>query len=1381
MAFIKTHSNYVLKKRHQEVSDGTIWERDITTIGGVNQFAPGQIPIYKSSNFIITVRNDGKVANQYNKTKWKENESGDTWTLEVISGMTSEFEDQNDVKIVLKQDYYDFRDFAYYGSLTEMFRASINDVLSRFPGELYAAYDLSGETKIPLTAYYTSFVTDDSEKVEEKIPLGKESDTYVSNPFFVNIHSIKKPIDGKILKFFAEDGFKNYQIIEGDAESGTQITNWITRNFIKVVKKEEELDKLFGSDAFYYDWLKPQILSKYFNSEKTNEIWWMENNNNDITEKSKYKDTTYSTPNDVGSKGYDLLVDSFQSSSGEIRTKFIEYDNGYWVEKNGVKCEPSAGTVYSSERSARNKRDQLASGDTANTYTVGHGAMCGDISCYVTTPCKGYQAASVTANSLVIGAWIGDDDEIIYLTSQSNIDKHIRPLDKFIVEFYNECDNFEKIILDRKTTPKYKAIFSVIKDNERGYYREMEEFVFPTSYGGYNIDATTFGFTDYTTRLAEIGAYYDELFTDNLYRSMTHEAIKNFDWTYTREFYFGDEEEYKHGGEKIQKALRIFAREFDEILAYINNIKNINRVTYDERNNVPDYFLIDEVENKGWDVCLVYPYDLEEYVKNEDGTKRYLPTGYTEQQQLDNKDGDDFFVRQFSQNTKKEINPYSKKWIDDYPEGYFISCCGEDQPCQYEGTIYRFKNASGMGSTYYDDCIEFKGESKIKNRIKSYSDERAYTYIDANNEFMRRMAINSVYIWRHKGTIEGIEMLLGMFGFKSKRWVDRLTNNCINSAVTADYEIEEYTSFTNRIEERWDAVHQMYRIDWINSTKAIVYDYRSTSNYTKYGAQQASYVSYQGLPVSYRYEEISGGTPPYIKVSPLLPNAGQESTSNKDEAFKKAETNEPVLRRYLYPNFNKEEQLDGNPYFQMMGGWLSKTVQASDANVYNFQYDVDDNIAYTCYVPEGEDSEDGIIDNHPIYKETVRNIKRVDTLGDLITIPIETLTDGTIYYVSNIDEKVAIINNQVYKIKYEYNPDSPDTPYRYVSLIKSDNYIKIGDDRFFDKTIHVYNKDGNDTTYNLEDKEYGYEVKAYIQDDDSFICYADEDKYYTIDSFIVFDAKVTSAATNYFIIDNTYYSDRISTNGDGNGWRILYPTDPEYIRINTIKNYYEGNNPHNGNMVYDSGHEYFTYYTRLFKHAIDNDLFDERCYESFYKDMDDEIVNTGFNKIWCGRDTLIHENEMITQYFPYISGLTESKIHYFGTYYERDENAKMSGVTSAETVNFYGENQNKVDELTKLYKNLDDKIKVKKYILKDDKMIGGSPYSSQTGTIDEITNQILNNKRLTIKFYLHEPWYTNRGQCELKYLDDIVMNYLTQMIPSTAIVEIKYITKTVSP
>lgn len=55
MGYIKSHSNYVLKSRHQLTNDGTILERDITTIGGLNQFSKGQVPIYKSSNFIITV------------------------------------------------------------------------------------------------------------------------------------------------------------------------------------------------------------------------------------------------------------------------------------------------------------------------------------------------------------------------------------------------------------------------------------------------------------------------------------------------------------------------------------------------------------------------------------------------------------------------------------------------------------------------------------------------------------------------------------------------------------------------------------------------------------------------------------------------------------------------------------------------------------------------------------------------------------------------------------------------------------------------------------------------------------------------------------------------------------------------------------------------------------------------------------------------------------------------------------------------------------------------------------------------------------------------------------------------------------------------------
>jgi hypothetical protein len=168
--------------------------------------------------------------------------------------------------------------------------------------------------------------------------------------------------------------------------------------------------------------------------------------------------------------------------------------------------------------------------------------------------------------------------------------------------------------------------------------------------------------------------------------------------------------------------------------------------------------------------------------------------------------------------------------------------------------------------------------------------------------------------------------------------------------------------------------------------------------------------------------------------------------------------------------------------------------------------------------------------------------------------------------------------------------------------------------------------------------------------------------------------------------------------------------------------------------------------------------------------MDNEISLIGFSG-------LIDDNEDIKQYNPYLIS-RDSKLHYFGSYYERDKKVSSGcGVTSAETVNFYGLNKFKRNELEYMYKELNKDIKVSSYTLSSDTaMIGGSPYSVYTSeNVDDVTDQIINNKRLTITFYLHNSWNSNQGQCELKYLDDIVMNYLTQMIPSTSIVDIRYI------
>ena len=712
MALIKSHSNYVLKKKHQNVSDGTIWERDITTIGRANFFAPGQQPIFRDNNFIITVRNDNTVSNQYNRGGWKDSGNGDVWTLQTISAITSEYDDQNDTKIVLKQDYYDFCDFAYYGSLSELFRASITDIITRFPGELYGSKD---------NVYYTHVKTVDGNRVEEEIVLGGTNLYEVKNPFGIDIYSEKVPVGKNPLKYFAENGYQEYEYRSSDSAAPVAVT----------------------------------------------------------------------------------------------------------YSRSDINSCAAAGT----------------------------------------------KIGEVTINGNTIEIWAGNNGSVHYLCTNSGF--HIRPKEEpYLTSFYNECDNFQKLLMNKDTTPKYKADFSVIKEDEYGYSREIRSFIFPTSSGGYNIDATSYGFNAYTNDLARIGEFYDERFTDNLWRAMTHEAIKNFDWTYTREYDYGEGEEYTLGGEKMQKALRIFAREFDEVKTYIDNITSVNRITYDDRANIPNYFLTDVCEDDGWDVIQVVPYETTDTAV--------------------------CAKKNFVQNTKKEVQPYNNKITGkngtDITNGYFVVCCSGDNPisdilCEYSSNTNYYVKVANTGETrYFEECGGKQG--RVLNRIKSYTDQKkTYTYMDVNNEFLRRLKINSKYIWRNKGTEEGIEMILAMFGLKSKRWYEK-QEACGYKRRNWDYEIKEYTRFTEGLTDPWDACHSMHKYNWVNSTKTITYDYRTVSAYNTKGAAGINYIPYQGLPVSY---DDTGGV------------------------------------RKLYPNFNKLEQYDGNPYYQMNGGWLSKKI--SDGSI----------------------------------------------------------------------------------------------------------------------------------------------------------------------------------------------------------------------------------------------------------------------------------------------------------------------------------------------------------------------------------------------------------------------------------------------------------------
>ena len=1196
MPYIKSHSNYALKKKHQLVNDGTVFERDITTIGAVNQFAPGQTPIYRSGNFIITVRGDRGGANQYNTQKWEQNKGGETWTLNNIADMVSNDENQNDTKIVLKNDYYDLRDFAYYGSLTELFRSSMNDILDRFPGELYC---ISGSGEVG-AVYYTSSYTVDLEGVENSVRLGGNNNLYeISNPYGINIHSKEAPKDADPLKYFANEGYKKYTF------SGSPITSWV-------------------------------------------------------------------------------------------------------VTPNNNACKPG---------------DKVA-----------------DI---------------IINNSVTVYAYIGNNGNVYYLHEAAQNGVHIAPAGDVITEFYNGCNDFERIILNPNTSPMYKATFSVIKENDYGYYRELEEFIFPTSDGGYN-PATE---SSYIDRLVAIGEFYDENLTDNLYRSMTHEAIKNFDWSYTREYDEDAEEEHFEGGQKIQKALRIFAREFDEQKKYIDNIKNTGRITYDERANIPDYFLADVCEDDGWDIKSVIPYDLEGDEGDWSSTTEIL---------------DNIRPHNYSQSSKPVITPYSSSYIGDgSKDGYFVgSCINADVSAvtfsSYLNDWYGDSINSAIGLLRDKDTDEVTGTtnlthaminrkdgtSRLEARIKPYSDDTpsGYTYMDVNNEFLKRLKLNSRAIWRHKGTLEGIEMILGMFGLKSKRWLNK-TGRSKYGYTSPDYEIIEYTQFTNPIVDNWDNEHSMFKIDWINSTKTITYDNRATSNYTLPGSMGVNYIPYQGLPVAYL------------------------DKNNK---------------RYLYPNFNKNEQLDGNPYFQMDGGWLAKTIGGAKHNIgteanpiwtteyQNFQFDADDNVVH-CPVSAGTVTSGFVIDNQKLYKETVRSIKRVESLNELLSIPQSELYDGIICYVGRIDNETAIIDGEAFTIEHDGND-------RYVRLTRSGGFVKVGG-LYFDEDIVVLGKDGSNLsaeTYSLDDKLDGYEIKAYIASDDTFVCKSAKSDQYSVNSFKIVKNN-DEDYSNYFKLSDTVFSDMVAYSQSEDGWIRLKTTDRDYRKINTIYNYYEGNNGHNGNMKYDSGHEYFTYFQRLFKYAEDNDLFDTRCYGEGYNDL---YVKLHPNDKPIGFTGLVHPNESVTDYDSYIKA--DTKVHYFGNYTYGHWEVKVcdkatNGCTTVTSTT------STTDAYIYVKENPlnDDNKRYKVEYVSDGTPIYGDDYQIESGCTtgrricidneiqpwqsnDSVTNQIVNNKRIKIRFNMKNDFNSKQGQIGLKYIDDIVMNYLTQLIPSTAIVDIEY-------
>ena len=174
------------------------------------------------------------------------------------------------------------------------------------------------------------------------------------------------------------------------------------------------------------------------------------------------------------------------------------------------------------------------------------------------------------------------------------------PSSKHIDEFFENLDDFSKVLLNVNTNPIYSAVLDTPRETEKGVETYQTTYTWPTE-NGWNIVIEGEKFGKYIDGLLSISEFYDEYYTNNLWRMLTHDSIKAMDLAFSNPEKDEDQEDYNIGTTRLEGLFWAIGRQFDEIKRAIDNIKNTPKVSYDGNNNVPDYFITDALGLGGWE------------------------------------------------------------------------------------------------------------------------------------------------------------------------------------------------------------------------------------------------------------------------------------------------------------------------------------------------------------------------------------------------------------------------------------------------------------------------------------------------------------------------------------------------------------------------------------------------------------------------------------------------------------------------------------------------------------------------------------------------------------------------------------------------------------
>lgn len=174
---------------------------------------------------------------------------------------------------------------------------------------------------------------------------------------------------------------------------------------------------------------------------------------------------------------------------------------------------------------------------------------------------------------------------------------HIRPNNIVVEEFFVGLSDFKSFILDRLTLPKYSSTFRFPVQGDDGVIVFKNEKLTWTTSDGYNLDFNTTQYVNFASKLFNISENYDSNLSDLITRELTSESISDFDTIRGC-----DGEVIESESQKINRTLRIYGRNYDEINKYIKGISFANVISYNKKDNAPDEIVKNIARVLGWEL-----------------------------------------------------------------------------------------------------------------------------------------------------------------------------------------------------------------------------------------------------------------------------------------------------------------------------------------------------------------------------------------------------------------------------------------------------------------------------------------------------------------------------------------------------------------------------------------------------------------------------------------------------------------------------------------------------------------------------------------------------------------------------------------------------------